>query len=186
MRELQPPEKVPLAERRRKGRHEIEIVAVVETKRKKWPRELTSAPVVDSGEGSAVMRRASSKAKSPEKGQPVSHSPSRGKEGEESRDRRSPHTPSQSPFRRSPKGSLPSCPSGLTNAQKRAIPPPPKPPPVRSPREPDYPPPGYSSWAETDVRSKSQAYDPPPNKGKKKDERNHNLRLWREYERGYY
>ena len=133
------------------------------------------------------QRRASSKAKSPEKGQAEHHSPSRKSRRKDSRDRESPHTPAPSPGHHSPQGSLPSRPSGLTNAQKRAIPPPPKPPPVRAPREPDHPPPGYSSWAETDVRSKSYAYrDPPPNKGKKKDERNHNFRLWREYERGYY
>ena len=100
--------------------------------------------------------------------------------------RKSPRTPSPSPRPSSPRGAAPSRASGLTNAQKRAIPPPPKPPP-RVPREPDHPPPGYSSWEDTDVRSKSWAYhEPPPNKGRKKDERNTNFRLWREHERGYY
>ena len=133
------------------------------------------------------QRRASSKARSPEKGQSGHHSPSTRSKRKDSRDRKSPHSPAKCPVRRSPPGPVPSRPSGLTNAQKRAVPPPPKPPPVRAPREPDHPPPGYSSWADTDVRSKAYAYrDPPPNKGKKKDERNHNFRLWREYERGYY
>lgn len=105
-------------------------------------------------------------------------------------------TPSRSLVRRSPRHPVPSSASGLTNAQKRAVPPPPKPPPVRpSPREPDHPPPGYSSWAATDARAKSKGNkghyrdpyrDPPPNKGKKKDERNANFRAWREFERGYW
>ena len=105
-------------------------------------------------------------------------------------------TPSRSLVRRTPRHPVPSSASGLTNAQKRAVPPPPKPPPVRpSPREPDHPPPGYSSWAATDARAKSKGNkghyrdpyrDPPPNKGKKKDERNANFRAWREFERGYW
>ena len=159
-------------------------------RRRRRDKEEEPAEGVDKRSRSRRRRRqhkSPSRPKSPARGKPVSHSPSRGAEREEARDKQLPRTPSRSPVRRSPKGSLPSRPSGLTNAQKRAIPPPPKPPPVKAPREPDYPPPGYTSWAETDVRSKSQAYrDPPPNKGKKKDERNYNFRLWREYERGYY
>lgn len=133
-------------------------------------------------------RRRSSRPDSPKEGAGGSHSPpgATRKEGEEVRVE--PRADSRSPVPRAPRAPLPSRPSGLTNAQKRAIPPPPKPPPVKpTPREPDHPPPGYSSWAETDVRAKSQGYrDYPPNKGKKKDERNTNFRLSREYERGYW
>lgn len=128
-------------------------------------------------------RRHSSPARSPVEGRRPSHSNSRRDKRERKRDRKSP----QEVVSPSPPRPVPSRASGLTNAQKRAIPPPPKPPPVRPPREPDYPPPGYSSWEDTNVRSKSWAYrEPPPNKGRKKDERNTNFRLWREYERGYY
>lgn len=135
-------------------------------------------------------RRHSSHARSPVERGRTTHSHSRKDKRERKSDRRSPRSPIPSPrevVSPSPGRPLPSRASGLTNAQKRAIPPPPKPPPVKVPREPDHPPPGYSSWQATDVRSKSWAYrEPPPNKGRKKDERNTNFRLWREYEREYY
>ena len=133
-------------------------------------------------------RRRSSRPTSPQQDGGGDHSPPK----ESGRERKEPKprakSQSRSPVLRAPWTPVPSRASGLTNAQKRAVPPPPKPPPVRpTPREPDHPPPGYSSWEATNVRAKSKGYgDPPPNKGKKKDERNANFRLWREYERGYW
>ena len=78
-------------------------------------------------------RRPSSRARSPVERGRRSHSRSRRDKGERKSDRKSPHPPSPSPRKvvsPSPWRPTPSRASGLTNAQKRAIPPPPKPPPV--------------------------------------------------------